>query len=528
MRNHPKSIFVLAVIMAFVAVGLVMTAPARANNIQVANVVPVEQDTSADVINIQFDLSWDNSWRVSPAQAPSNWDAAWVFAKWRVQGGTVWNHCTLSTTDLDHTAPAGSEIDASFSKDNDGKGVFIYRSSEGSGSNDWDGVKLLWNYGTDGMGDNDVIEIRVFAIEMVYIPQDTFYLGDGSSYGTFRQTGSNTPVQITTTPVVVKCENTAHDDPQLEGAGILVDGDGGIDMDGTSVVDNTDYPTGYGSFYCMKYELSQGQYTDFLNTLNRIQQNIRTETDVSTDVITDVFVMSGTSGVTNRNTIECPPNGNGTTDPIVFTASAPDRACNFITWADDAAYADWAGLRPMTELEFEKACRGPQSPVAGEYAWGNANIAGSAYTLANDGQPNEGIATNYATDPSGNASYETTVGSIDGPLRCGIFATGSSSRVEAGAGYYGVMEMSGNLFERQITLGTSTGRGFTGAHGDGALEDGDADVLNWPGTDAVGSGLRSGAYINLDAILTVSRRDTAARDETGRLWSLGFRAGRTP
>ena len=44
--------------------------------------------------------------------------------------------------------------------------------------------------------------------------------------------------------------------------------------------------------------------------------------------------------------------------------------CNFLSWMDLAAYLDWAALRPMTELEFEKICRGPNPPIAGEYVWG--------------------------------------------------------------------------------------------------------------------------------------------------------------
>ena len=138
---------------------------------------------------------------------------------------------------------------------------------------------------------------------------------------------------------------------------------------------------------------------------------------------------------------------------------------------DGAAYSDWAGLRPLTELEYEKACRGTLTPVADEYVWGTATIADSAYTLSNAGANNEGIASNYSSG-AGNASYGTTDGSIDGPLRVGIFAANSlnSGRMTAGASYYGIMELSGNLWERPVTIGNATGRGFTGLHGDGALD----------------------------------------------------------
>ena len=494
-----------------VVVGLVMAVPAWANNIQVGNAVLTDQNTTVDYINIRVDISWDNSWRLSGVQAPGNWDAAWVFAKWKVQGSTDWGHCTLSTTDGDHTAPAGSEIDASFTKDNNGTGVFIYRSSAGTGSNNWSDVKLRWNYGTDGMGDNDAVEVRVFAIEMVHVPAGNFYLGDGSSYGTFRRTDSNTPAVINPSPVHVKSENTNFDDAQLEGAGILVDGDGGIDTDGTASVDNPDYPTGYGALYLMKYEISQEQYADFLNTLTSTQDGNRYPGEYGSYR----YTISGTIG--SR------------------TADAPDRACNWLSWMDGAAYADWSGLRPMTELEFEKASRGTQNAVAGEYAWGNTNIAGSPYTLSNDGSPYEGIATGYATDPTGNASYSTTDGSINGPLRSGIFATNSSSRAEAGASYYGVMEMSGNLQERPVTLGNPAGRGFAGSHGDGLLSaNGNATNSDWPGHDGIevsgayGSGLRGGDWSSAESFLHVSDRRYAASANASRYSNIGFRAARSP
>ncbi len=97
---------------------------------------------------------------------------------------------------------------------------------------------------------------------------------------------------------------------------------------------------------------------------------------------------------------------------------------------------------PMTELEFEKASRGPLKYVAGEYAWGNTNIASKPYTLKNDGQPDETVASNYAAAPAGNAAYRRTERVARGPLRGGIFATGTSTRAEAGATYYGIMEMA--------------------------------------------------------------------------------------
>jgi hypothetical protein len=180
----------------------------------------------------------------------------------------------------------------------------------------------------------------------------------------------------------------------------------------------------------------------------------------------------------------------------------------------------------MTELEFEKICRGPENAVDNDFAWGNTIIAVIAYTLSNNGQPNETVS-NPVSDPAGNAAYDTTDGSIDGPLRCGIFATGSSTRAEAGASYYGVMEMSGNLREREVTVAYAKGRFFTGAHGDGTLDaNGNANVPNWPGTDGLGAGIRGGSWILGWDELHVSDRGAAGNTRSERFSSYGWRGVR--
>jgi len=174
---------------------LLLFGSAKANNIAVANVSLTDQSALFNHVNVKFDLSWDNSWRT--LLVPGNWDTAWVFVKYRVSGGD-WQHATLDSLSANHTAPSGSEITPAL----DGKGVFIYRSSTGSGSNSWTNAKLRWKYGADGVADDALLEVKVFAIEMVYIPQENFYLGDGN--GTLESTASfhqatvdNTSVQIT-------------------------------------------------------------------------------------------------------------------------------------------------------------------------------------------------------------------------------------------------------------------------------------------------------------------------------------------
>ena len=116
---------------------------------------------------------------------------------------------------------------------------------------------------------------------------------------------------------------------------------------GQTAPDNASWPNGYAAFYIMKYETTQGQYAEFLNLLTSTQAATRNSGPIGNPI--ERFTITGSHPT--------------------FTASAPDRACHRLSWADGAAYADWSGLRPMTELEYEKASRGTSFPLADEFAW---------------------------------------------------------------------------------------------------------------------------------------------------------------
>ena len=199
-------------------------------------------------------------------------------------------------------------------------------------------------------------------------------------------------------------------------------------------------------------------------------------------------------------------------------------ACNYISWMDVAAYTDWAALRPFTELEFEKACRGGQTAVNDEYAWGNTTLEPLTTSLLNKGTkseaPNQGNANVGGSQPQG-------------PYRCGSYAGATSTRTNSGAGYYGALDLSGNLYERTVTVGNTTGRGFTGTPGDGSLTStGDATNSDWPGfvtsavTTATGSGFRGGDWLYYTRYARVSDRNDAAITITSRYYSLGGRCAR--
>ena len=479
---------------------------AHANNITITNVTLYDLNAGQNYIYVQFDLSWENSWRTSTME--SNWDAAWVFAMYRPEASSEWRRCTLSTNDTQHVVPASAIVKTGATGTN-GMGAFIYRAANGTGNVSYTEVQLRWNYGAAGIQENDNVEMAVFGVEMVYVPEGSFYLGDGTSTdinGHFEEGNFGSPFHVTNESYSITMGGSGSGSLGNNNAAGMQTADDFNDA-ATQTLPSA-FPKGYAAFYCMKTEISQGQYADFLSMLTVAQGATRYPS------------ASGRYTITGPST-NC-------------SASTPDRACNKLSWMDGAAYADWAGLRPLSELEFEKACRGTQAAVDTEYAWGTANIHGNAYTLSNDGQTNA-LVTNPGSG-IGNASYSTTDGSINGPLRCGIFSgsTNGPTREEAGGTYYGIMEMSGNLWERAITVGNVRGRLFTGSHGDGILtSDGYANNGDWPQQSggkvggANGAGFRGGNYNFSTLTLRVSNRSWALYSNTENGSTYGWRAART-
>lgn len=475
--------------------------PLQANNIQVTNVTLTGQNTTANTYQVQFDISWENSWRTSTFE--SNYDAAWIFIKYRVDPQTTWERALVSN--LGFVAPAGSTIDVTA----DAIGAFIFRSGDGIGDVTFTGVELQWNYGS--VPDDAVLEICVMAIEMVYIPGGAYSLGDNSSTpdGNLESGNSNNPFSITSENGLTLGGTSAANLSNNDAIGMTT-----ADDYNYSTTQNLPavYPKGFNDFYIQKYEISQEQYAAFLNKLPPTATTNRFPNQ------------TGNSGF-NIDDTGVPPE--------IYVTTTPDRACNYLSWADIAAYADWSGLRPMSELEYEKASRGPRAPGVDECAWGNPFAFNADYVIANNGQPNETV-TNPGVG-TGNALYADTrpVGSSS-PVRCGIFAASAAtaSRQETGATYFGVMEMSGNLWELCITTGHPNGRSFTGLHGNGIIgSTGNSTVGGWPpitgGTAGTGTGVRGGANGNLLTDLRVSSRRLASLPIGSRFSDVGGRLVRS-
>ena len=75
----------------------------------------------------------------------------------------------------------------------------------------------------------------------------------------------------------------------------------------------------------------------------------------------------------------------------------------------------------MTELEYEKTCRGPAPSVLNEYPWGT-NTVSQAQTIST--APEDGTETIFAPAPANAAYSNYNFSGGDGgrgPLRVGIF-----------------------------------------------------------------------------------------------------------
>jgi formylglycine-generating enzyme required for sulfatase activity len=166
----------------------------------------------------------------------------------------------------------------------------------------------------------------------------------------------------------------------------------------------------------MKYELTQGHYASFLNSLDSasvILHNNTTENEYTR----------------YRGVIKREEGG--------FRAVSNNRPCNFISWDDAMAFADWAGLRPYTELEFTKAARGPGVPVSHDFPWGTASKDRVSRYVNENGD----LVFSEGLDESGLNDHNKDV---------------------YAASYYWVMDLAGSVWERVITIGDRVGRNFKG------------------------------------------------------------------
>jgi formylglycine-generating enzyme required for sulfatase activity len=405
---------------------------------------------------VSFTIKWDNSWYVT--SGPSNWDAVWVFLKRQTcnQGAqNPWSHAMLSSSGHSVT---GGQLTVDIASDNEG--VFIRRSGSGMGSITQSTVTLTL---ASPIGADN---INLYGIEMVYIPQGSFYIGDGAynSYQTLGNSSGN-PVQITGNNSMT---STSY---------------GGRNNLGSTVDLPNTYPFGYNSFYCMKYEITAGLYTSFLNTLTYNQQlHKNQDMDWNSNPPTSPAGTSIMNDWGYNIKIKTPAISTTVLQPAVYACDANNNNiynedCDGLAlpvslrqehWL---AFMEWAALRPMTEFEYEKACRGPLTPVYAEYSWGSTDLAQMQYTNSDWGCSTD-IQTYFAL-----GLCNCWTGRM---YRVGSSATQQTDRVHAGATYYGVLDMTGSTYERCVGGWGYDYSTYTTANGDGNINsDGFCAMTVW-------------------------------------------------
>ena len=438
-------------LLLFFALAATGATQVAANNLDIGNVsiVPVNRRVAI----IEMDLSWENSWHDE-----CNHDAAWLFAKYSVDDGSTWRHATLKGSGVDPalTSPGTNSLIELYVPQ-DGRGAFVRRRGLGNGNLATTGLRLVWDLEADGIPREALGRVSMHGLEMVYIPQGAYYVGDDASqiFSGFKVTHINTP-DISKTSAQGLGTIAAPYTNLTTGIG--------RPYSITGVFTNL-YPNGYNAYYIMKYELSRARYLDFLNQLSHTQ---------ATNLLAKQSSFQGTSGAISG------------THPNLFNAHAwravlfgegnnPPSYSGSQEWL---AYLDWAGLRPMTELEYEKSCRGPHLPVDNGFPWGTT--AGLLVNRLKD-------VNTTAESPLVSEAALVAGGYYGGvinswPLRNGAAADAESDQFQAGASYYGVMEMAGNVCEKCVSsFNNAVARTFSGLHGDGELNaNGMANVPDWP------------------------------------------------
>jgi len=523
------------VLFVFILLGLT-SGEVRANNILISD-GPHFRRVGTGQADIQFGVMWENSWHFRQYNPRlgidvTNWDAAWIFAKYSVAGGP-WLHMYLDLNADNHrvtqsNASVAVKVGTSMVGDTErAMGVFIHRDTVGMGTLEVRSAFLRWNYGQFGIESHaadEELRIRLFAIEMVYVPAGAFYFGDCAFVGRTLPAGERPHTVSYLSSFVLNgdiVDATLANCPAPSALSQITSEDPNLTFRGAEI--HPDFPRGFNSFYIMKHPITQSAWVDFLNTLTFAQQQRRT-VNANPAAGVNTFAMGG-NGAGNRNWLRIrTPGVAGTAVPAVYGlngapgAAAWDRnanggniAMNFLSIFDGLAYADWAGLRPMTELEFEKASRGPLRPRTGEFAWGG-RFPSNAFNMQFEWGSRETMMGNFRPI-AGN------------PIRVGAFAHYWTTREQAGATLFGVMNMSDNVWDRVITLDAGS-TFFDGIHGDGSLAaNGDANVLNWPSpADARGFGVRGNQTSNRTQ---VAGQETAAALRPTNGQNFGFRAVRT-
>ncbi|MDD5210629.1 MAG: formylglycine-generating enzyme family protein [Elusimicrobiales bacterium] len=407
--------------------------------------------TDSGLINIGFSLAENNVATGTSAGGGAYNTADWVFVKFSTMAGAdgTWNHATL----IGGSVGAGATLMAA----SDGKGVFLDHTAY---SPYWTaGATVVWDFGVDGVDGKTAI-VKVFSVSMVRVPSGSFVYNIGNiGGGTFNN---------------------------LSGPKTVTSG-AGTNLPSGALAG---WPNGYGGFYIGRYEITQGQYADFLNTVS----------SSAAVVLYSTYVEYG------HNITYAPDNLYGAR----YAAADPDAAKNYLSISDAWKYMNWAGLRPLTEMEFEKAGRDINGDTR-TYPWGNTAPNLSVYRPANE----DGTCIRRYLNYSNAAGCRKV-------LDVGRYMSGDVYRTtaETGASPWGIADLAGNLWELTINCSWAS----VPLNGDGTL----GLPASWPVPGAATAGVRGGGFGDASSFERLSDRSYASWGYTVRNPTIGARVARTP
>jgi formylglycine-generating enzyme required for sulfatase activity len=457
----------------------------HATNVSITNCTYQDKQlgTPDATIIATLTISWQNAWHNS-----KNHDAVWLFFKIKNEHEVrSQRHGILKKGSFRfvHNYKDGAPTPA-FLMPEDATGVFIYPNSTYRGDVSWRIQVEIDLPKVKNLSNEGLKFVQAHAIEMVEIPQGAFYAGD-SDTATQRTTAAFFDY---TTKKHFKIESENEITVGTEKGNLFYQNNNEIEYrgDAKGVIPSA-FPKGFKAFYCMKYELTEGLYTAFLNSISYYYTTNRAN-------------FGGRFYQKQRGSIHL--------DNEIYKTTAPNRPASFLSFEDQAAFADWASLRPMTELEYEKAARGTAQPLPNDYPWGT--------------QTRDKLSRFY--NEKGDLVLQLPLDEKD---------LNDSNLAVFGASYYWVMDLNKSLWERCITVGNENGRKFKGTHGDGDLGGyyGTATNEDWAKGRGDNSGISyrgGGTYIaNMVGSPDgqVGHRNFGAWGDGPRDIAYGFRAVRT-
>jgi formylglycine-generating enzyme len=294
---------------------------------------------------------------------------------------------------------------------------------------------------------------------------------------------------------------------------------------------------GYGAvttdFWIGKYQVTIGQYTEFLNAVAKTNDRGLYNASMNTDQRILGIEQSGSSGSFVYTVVG--PNG---TNPAGATSPA-NRPITHVSWFDSARFANWMANGKPT------GAAGPTTTDNGAYNLGATNPVNAP--ALNTTNPNTGAAPTFSI-PTENQWYKAAYYSPvkSGPSTPGYFLYGTGSDSTPGNGWNGTAALANKELANQanyrisnryaVTGGTTTINdnsnqnlltdvgAFTDTYSYYGAFDMSGNAWDWNDLDGVAGssrGIRGGSWADIASAVSSAFR--ATRDPSPGGANVGFR-----